>query len=59
MELTKKANGESYKFASEELVSSFIELCKQAGTEDQDIIEMLQSLETSKIDQLNRSYSEA
>ena len=56
MELTKKANGENYKFASEELISNFIDLCKQAETSDEQIVEMLQSLESSKIEKTNQVF---
>ena len=59
MDLTKKASGENYKFASEELITEFIRLCKESGTEDFQIKEMLESLEGSKIDQINRSFEPA
>jgi hypothetical protein len=40
MELIKKANGQNYKFASEKLILSFIELCKKANTDESLIREM-------------------
>lgn len=59
MELLKKANGNDYSFASKELISGFVDLCKEAGTNNEQIVEMLQSLENSKIEEVNRSCSEA
>jgi len=59
MDLTKKANGSLYKFADEELIQSFVELCKKSNTEDYKIMEMLESLENSKLESVNRFFEEA
>lgn len=59
MNLTKKANNENYKFASEELVNAFVNMCKCSGLEDLEIVEMLQSLEHTNTESYNKSFQEA
>ncbi len=59
MDLIKQSNGKDYTFASPDLICQFVSLCKDAETEDADIIQMLQSLESSKIDKHNQSFEAA
>ena len=59
MELTKRANGEFYKFASIELIAAFVSLAKEAQLDHLSIKEMLDGLENSNIDRANESFLEA
>jgi hypothetical protein len=59
MELIKRANGSNYKFSSNAFIVQFINLCKEAQLPDMEIREMLDGMENTNIDNINKSYIEA
>jgi hypothetical protein len=59
MELRKKADSNSYTFASQYFVDAFIKTAEQLESDPEKIAAMLQELEFEKIAESNKKFEEA